>query len=62
MANRAGVADGHEEVVHGKVYGLHVTRRAFGEVRAGDQDMKTANALGLAVPNAMQLLADEIIE
>jgi hypothetical protein len=24
--------------------------------------MKTANALGLAVPNAVQLLADEVIE
>ena len=34
MANRAGVAGGHEEVVHG-VNGLHVTRRAFGEFVAG---------------------------
>jgi hypothetical protein len=25
-------------------------------------NMKTANALGLAVPNAVQLLADEVIE
>jgi putative ABC transport system substrate-binding protein len=25
-------------------------------------DMKTANALGLAVPYSMQLLADEVIE
>jgi putative ABC transport system substrate-binding protein len=25
-------------------------------------NMKTANALGLAVPNSMQLLADELIE
>jgi putative ABC transport system substrate-binding protein len=25
-------------------------------------NMKTANALGLAVPNSMQLLADEVIE
>jgi putative ABC transport system substrate-binding protein len=25
-------------------------------------NMKTANALGLSVPNSMQLLADEVIE
>jgi hypothetical protein len=35
MANRAGIAGGHEEVVQDKVYGLHVTRRAFGEFVAG---------------------------
>src|SRR5262249_56842051 len=34
MANRAGVAGGHEEVLHGKGYGLHVTRRAFREFAA----------------------------
>jgi hypothetical protein len=30
-------------------------------IRAGDQ-LKTAKALGLTVPNSMQLLADEVIE
>src|SRR5262249_62281235 len=35
MANRAGIAGGHEEVVQDKVYGLHVTRRAVGEFVAG---------------------------
>src|SRR5262249_13548748 len=35
MANRAGIAGGHKEVMQDKVYGLHVTRRAFGELLAG---------------------------
>src|SRR5262249_55564024 len=48
MANRAGVAGGHEEVVHGKVYGLHVTRRAFGEFAAGGLATVGLGGIGVA--------------
>jgi len=54
MANRAGIAGGHEEVTRDKVCGLHVTRRAFGEFVAGG--LATVGVGGIGVARA-QLVA-----
>ena len=53
MANRAGIAGGHEEVVQDKVYGLHVTRRAFGEFVAGG--LATVGLGGIGVARAQSV-------
>ena len=54
MANRAGIAGGHEEVTRDTGCGLHATRRAFGEFVAGG--LATVGLGGIGVARA-QLVA-----
>ena len=58
MANRAGIAGDHKEVVQDKVYGLHVTRRAFGELLAGGLATVGLGDIGVARAQSVTTTAE----